>query len=109
MAHAPSPGSESTTSGEPPSPRVRTEAERESWRQGFAMGLKAGTTRVLQSPTLEQMATDLMLSKLALDTLAAVAHEREKRILWLEGVIRYLDETAEVSALPTAVPEVQQP
>ena len=34
---------------------------REEWRDGFDAGVKVGSRRILESPTLEQMAAELLL------------------------------------------------
>lgn len=51
---------------------------RQEWRDGFESGVKQGTTRVLQSDALAQIALELKVTRTFNDAMAEVAHQRER-------------------------------
>jgi hypothetical protein len=51
---------------------------REEWRDGFDAGIKQGTTRVLQSDAMEQIAFDLTIHRVVVNGMIQVAEERER-------------------------------
>jgi len=92
MAAVLNPGSAVMTNGAPLSPRVRTEAERESWRAGFEAGMKAGTTRVLQSTALEDMVMQIRLLNITVDALCRELEARDKTLQFYRDTMRWLGE-----------------
>lgn len=68
---------------------------REEWRDGFDSGMKQGTSRVLQSSAVEQLALELTLYRAALD----VSAQREKLLAhWKAEAQWWREEHASVSA-----------
>jgi hypothetical protein len=61
-------------------PGVHTSEERSAWREGFQAGLKAGTTRTLQSPTLENLFLELTLLRLVCDAMTQAASEQQAEL-----------------------------
>ena len=76
---------------------------RAEWHDGVDYGLKQGTTRVLNSPAMQQIAFDLKLHRIVVDGMIKVAEDRERLLAhwkaetqwWREEHNRVLDEFIE--------------
>lgn len=64
--------------------------EQEGRRRAYNRGLKEGAGRVLDSPTLETMALEIVLLRSTIEAMALAAEQQERTIEWYQNKVTEL-------------------